>query len=210
MPDDLHADFLSNENPSDGTRTRLPAVAVTTLSELDEVVLRARIAQRAWGALPFADRARRMRAFARRLRDDTQLLNTLTAESGKPRYEAEVFELLYTLELTRFYSGSQGRRALQDELRRPFLFPNKRARVLYRPRGVVGVIGPWNWPLLNNFADAIAPLLAGNAVILKPSEWTPHTSLRVAELWQSAGMPADVFQVVSGRGELGRGLVERC
>jgi N-carbamoyl-L-amino-acid hydrolase len=69
------------------------------------------------------------------------LLETLTAESGKPSYEAEIFEIFYTLELTRFYTSSDGRRALADELRSSRLFPNKRARVIYHPRGVVGVLG---------------------------------------------------------------------
>ena len=96
------------------------------------------------------------------------------AESGKPRYEAENIELFYTLELTRYYTGRAGRRALADDLRHPFVFANKRARVVHHPRGVVAVIGPWNWPLLNNYADCIAPLAAGNAVVLKPSEHTPH------------------------------------
>jgi acyl-CoA reductase-like NAD-dependent aldehyde dehydrogenase len=90
------------------------------------------------------------------------------------------------------------------------LFANKRARVAYRPHGVVAVIGPWNWPLLNNFADAIAPLLAGNSVVLKPSEWTPLTSLRVAALWQQVGLPSDVFQVVTGRADTGVALVAAC
>ena len=73
---------------------------------------------------------------------------------------------------------------------------------------MVGVIGPWNWPLLNNFADCVAPLAAGNAVILKPSQVTPLTSLRVAELWRQEGLPEDVFQVLAGDGDAGRALVE--
>ncbi|HEX6243398.1 MAG TPA: aldehyde dehydrogenase family protein, partial [Polyangiales bacterium] len=125
-----------------------------------------------------------------------------------PRYEAELFELLYTLELTRFYTSGAGRRALSDEVRGSTFLPHKRARIVYHARGVVGVIGPWNWPLLNNFADAIGPLLAGNAVVLKPSEWTPLTSLRVAELWREAGLPEGVFQVVTGGVETGKALVE--
>ena len=63
---------------------------------------------------------------------------------------------------------------------------------------MVGVIGPWNWPLLNNYADCVAPLVAGNAVVLKPSQLTPLTSLRVAELWRQEGLPEDVFQVLAG------------
>ncbi|HXU04362.1 MAG TPA: aldehyde dehydrogenase family protein [Polyangia bacterium] len=169
-------------------------------------IARARSAQGAWGELPFSERARILRRLARAMRDDPTFLDTLCAESGKPRYEAENMELFYALELTRYYTGRAGRRALADELRYPLLFANKRARVVRHPRGVVAVIGPWNWPLLNNYADCIGPLIAGNAVVLKPSEHTPLTSLRVAELARDAGVPENVFQVVAGRGDVGAAL----
>ncbi|HEX7478150.1 MAG TPA: aldehyde dehydrogenase family protein [Polyangiales bacterium] len=193
-----------------GTGALLAQLPEGSRDEAQAAVERARRAQPAWASLSFTQRARGLRRLARLLRDDARLLDLLTSESGKPLYEAVVFELLYTLELMRFYTSGQGRRALSPELRASFLFPNKRTRVVYHPRGVVCVIGPWNWPLLNNFADAIAPLLAGNAVVLKPSEWTPLSSLRVAELWRQAGLPQDVFQVVTGRAEAGRALVESC
>jgi acyl-CoA reductase-like NAD-dependent aldehyde dehydrogenase len=175
-------------------------------AEVEAAFARARAAQPAWAALPFDDRARQLRRLARALRDDDRLVDTLVAENGKPRYEAELFEVFYLLELTRFFTGRAGRRALRDDLRHPFIFSNKRARVTFRPRGVVGVIGPWNFPLLNNFADCVAPLVAGNAVVLKPSQHTPLTSLRVAEVWRQAGLPADVFQVVAGRGDAGEAV----
>jgi acyl-CoA reductase-like NAD-dependent aldehyde dehydrogenase len=167
---------------------------------------RARAAQPAWGALPFAERGRLLRRLARALRDDAAFLDTLIAESGKPRYEAEGMELFYTLELTRYYTGRAGRQALADDLRWPLLFSHKRARVVHHPRGVVAVIGPWNWPLLNNYADCVAPLAAGNAVVLKPSQHTPLTSLRVEALAHAAGLPDGVFQVVAGRGDAGAAL----
>ena len=149
---------------------------------------RARAAQPAWGGAAVRRAgAHAPPARARALRDDPTFVDTLIAESGKPRYEAEGIELFYTLELTRYYTGRAGRRALADDLRHPFVFANKRARVVRHPRGVVAVIGPWNWPLLNNYADCIAPLVAGNAVVLKPSEHTPLTSLRVAELARDVG-----------------------
>jgi acyl-CoA reductase-like NAD-dependent aldehyde dehydrogenase len=176
--------------------------------EIAAAVARARAAQPAWGALPFARRAKRLRQFAAALRDDGELLDTLVAESGKTVYEAEAIEVFYVLELTRYYTGRAGRRALADDVRHPLVFSNKRARVVHHPRGVVGVIGPWNWPLLNNYADCIGPLVAGNAVVLKPSEHTPLTSLRVAEVWKRLGLPADVLQVVPGRGDAGEALVE--
>jgi acyl-CoA reductase-like NAD-dependent aldehyde dehydrogenase len=172
----------------------------------DAAVAQARAAQPAWGGLPFSERARILRRLARAVRDDATFLDTLCAESGKPRYEAEAVEVFYTLELTRYYTGRAGRRALADDVRHPFVFRNKRARVVHHPRGVVAVIGPWNWPLLNNYGDCIGPLAAGNAVVLKPSEHTPMTSLRIAELARGAGIPDGVFQVIPGRGDVGAAL----
>ncbi len=200
--------LIDVHNPATGAV--LAQVPEHSRAHVEAALARARKAQPAWARLPVDERATALRRIMRRIRDDKALLQTLVGESGKPSYEAEIFELLYTLELTRFYTGRAGKRALADEVRRPSLFPNKRARVIHHARGVVGVIGPWNWPLLNNFADAIAPLLAGNAVLLKPSEWTPLTSLRVAALWADEGLPADVFQVVTGRADVGRELVARC
>ena len=195
---------ISVENPATGELLR--EVPAGDAGAIAEAVARARAAQPAWAALPVRDRAAALRRLARALRDDGELLDTLVAESGKPRYEAELIEIFYTLELTRYFTGRVGRRALADQLAHPLIFSNKRARVVHHPRGVVGVIGPWNFPLLNNYADCVAPLFAGNAVILKPSERTPLTSLRVAALWAKAGLPADVFQVVPGRGDAGAAL----
>jgi acyl-CoA reductase-like NAD-dependent aldehyde dehydrogenase len=89
------------------------------------------------------------------------------SESGKPRYEAEGIEVFYMLELTRTTPAARAAGAARRPPP-PFVFANKRARVVHHPRGVVGVIGPWNWPMLNNYADCIAPLVCGNAVVLKP------------------------------------------
>ena len=196
------APSLRIENPATGQL--LQEVPCYGAAEVEAAVKRARIAQKAWGALPFQARANALRRLLRAMRDDPVFLPTLVSESGKPRYEAELIEMFYALELTRFYTGRVGRRALRDDIRHPLIFANKRARVVYHPRGVVGVIGPWNWPLLNNFADCIPALLAGNAAVLKPSEWTPLTSLRIATLWRELGLPDGVFQVVTGRGEAGQ------
>ena len=78
----------------------------------------------------------------------------------------------------------------------------------YRPLGLIGVIGPWNYPLTNSFGDCIPALVAGNCVILKPSEVTPLTSLLMAEGLRECGLPEDVLQIATGRGETGAALVE--
>ena len=80
--------------------------------------------------------------------------------------------------------------------------------VRYAPLGVVGIIGPWNYPLTNSFGDAIPALAAGNAVVLKPSEVTPLTSLLMAGAMRECGLPEHVFQVATGLGETGAALVD--
>jgi len=192
------------------TGATLAEITPASPGEVAAAIERGRLGQASWSKLGFRARARLLRRFAGRLLRDDELLATLMAENGKPRYEAEAIELFYTCELTRFLTGRRGRRALRDDVRRPFIFAHKRARVVRHPHGVVGVIGPWNWPLLNNYADCVAPLCAGNAVVLKPSPLTPLTSLRVAELWKEEDLPDGVFQVLPGGQAVGEALVEQA
>lgn len=180
------------------------------LGDLDEKIRRARQAHPAWNALGFRERGRLLRAFARRIRDDDEIVRIIQREAGKPEFEAFGFEVGYVCELTRVLAGRRARRALSESRRGSLIFPHKLARVSWQPRGVVAVIGPWNFPLLNNFGDAIAPLLAGNCVVLKPSPMTPETSRRVMQLWQSENLPEGVLQVAEGGAEVGAGLVDAC
>jgi acyl-CoA reductase-like NAD-dependent aldehyde dehydrogenase len=197
---------LRISNPASGAL--LAEVPAAAPADVGGALERARRAQAGWARLSFRARAAYLRRLSARLLRDPELIPTIIAENGKPRYEAEGIEVFYTCELTRYLTGRAGRRALRDDVRHPFVFANKRARVVYHPHGVVGVIGPWNWPLLNNYADCVAPLVAGNAVILKPSPVTPLTSLRVAELWRDEGLPEDVLQVLPGGADVGAALVE--
>jgi succinate-semialdehyde dehydrogenase/glutarate-semialdehyde dehydrogenase len=171
---------------------------------------RAKSAQSGWAGLPWCERGRLLRKLAARARSDDELARTISTETGKPLFEAIGFEIAYVCEVTRFLSGSAGRRALAESRRGSLIFPHKRARVTWQPHGVVAVIGPWNFPLLNNFGDAVAPLLAGNSVLLKPSPHTPRTSRRMEALWRESGLPEGVFQVVEGDSEIGSALVDAC
>lgn len=175
--------------------------------ELLVVIERARASQLTWARLSMQQRAAALRALAVRLRSDQELVRVISAETGKPAFEALGFEVAYVCELVRFLTGRRARAMLARDRRSSLIFPHKRAHVLWRPRGVVAVIGPWNFPLLNNFGDAVAPLLAGNAVVLKPSPYAPQTSLRVQSLWRELGLPEGVFQVVEGGPETGGALV---
>ena len=177
---------------------------------VDAAVARARSSQAPWYGLGLRERGRALRRLASRARADGELARIISSETGKPLFEAIGFEIAYLCEVTRFLSGRKGRRALAEDVRSSLIFPHKRARVAWRPRGVVAVIGPSNFPLLNNFGDVVAPLLAGNSVLLKPSPDSPLTSRRMEVLWKEAGLPEGVFQVVEGSAETGSALVDTC
>jgi succinate-semialdehyde dehydrogenase/glutarate-semialdehyde dehydrogenase len=183
-------------------------LTATSEPELVAAVARARAAQTTWQHQSVASRARLLRRFVRTLVADTELIDTLVAETGKPRHEAEAFELLYLVELTRYLCSRRGRNPLKEVRRRPSILPHRRTRVRWEPLGVIGVIGPFNWPILNNFADCVAPLLAGNAVLLKPSPLTPLSSITIAERWRNAEMPDGLFQVLCGGEQVGSRLLE--
>ena len=85
------------------------------------------------------------------------------------------------------------------------LVKGKKLIIRYRPLGLIGVIGPWNYPLTNSFGDCIPALMAGNSVILKPSEVTPLTSMLMAEGMRECGLPENVLQIATGRGADRRG-----
>jgi acyl-CoA reductase-like NAD-dependent aldehyde dehydrogenase len=84
----------------------------------------------------------------------------------------------------------------------------KSGRILYEPHGVIGIISPWNYPFSIPATEAIAALVAGNAVVLKPSELTPLIALQLQALLREAGVPDDIFQVLPGEGETGAALVK--
>jgi acyl-CoA reductase-like NAD-dependent aldehyde dehydrogenase len=188
----------------------METVPADTSENVQAVVAKGRAAQAGWACLSFRERARVLRRLAARLRSDDELVRLISAETGKPAFEALGFEVAYVSEAVRYLGGRRARAALAADTRSSLSFPHKCAQVAWRPRGVVAVIGPWNFPLLNNFGDAVAPLLAGNSVVLKPSPHTPRTSLRVQAFWRELQLPADVFQVVLGGPEVGAELVDAC
>ncbi len=131
-----------------------------------------------------------------------RFLDTLVAETGKTREDAALAELGYAAQRVRLLG--QERAQVPVPTRRsgpasPFLIGRK-VIVRYEPVGLVGVIGPWNYPFTNTVGDAIPALAAGNAVLVKPSSVTPLTSLLIEEGLRDCGIPPDVFQVVVGRG----------
>jgi acyl-CoA reductase-like NAD-dependent aldehyde dehydrogenase len=196
------------ENPATGAR-----IAVVPRLAPEEVAARAqlaRAAQPAWEALGFEGRGRLLRRAQRWLVDHAdRVVETIVSETGKTHEDAQNVEVAHVASAFGFWAR-RAPRYLADERVRAVAPPllGRRLAVRYRPFGVVGVIGPWNFPLLTSMGDCIPALAAGNAVLLKPSEVTPLTSLLLAEGLRACGFPEDVLQVVTGDGETGAAVVD--
>lgn len=177
------------------------AVALATRS--------ARAAQPAWHARPLAERARMLGRFHRALFERRhEVAETITRENGKPTVEALTTEVMVALDLARYY-GRVAPRALREERFVPFNVAlwRKRVSVAHEPWGVLGVISPWNYPFMLPAGVVLPGLVAGNAVLLKPSELTSASALLLRELLVEAGCPEGLVGVVTGAGATGAALI---
>jgi acyl-CoA reductase-like NAD-dependent aldehyde dehydrogenase len=201
-------DFLDSIDPATGEA--IARFACAPSAALAEIAARARQAQAAWAARPPAERARFLRRlgealYARR----KEIAELVSRESGKPRVEAVFAEAVLALDTIAYYAREAPR------LLRPQRVPHhnpimkaKRGRLEFEPWGVVAVIAPWNYPIAIPLAALVPAVVAGNAVVLKPSEFTPWCGAVVGKLFEQAGFPPGVVQVVQGRGEAGAALIE--
>lgn len=173
-------------------------VPKASAAQVDEAVKAARAAYDPWRSKSWVQRAEIIDNFAQLLkRDLDELTRLVTIECGKPLNEgyADVVEALHMAQ----YMAGRGREAIglciSSEI------PEKDAYILKKPKGVVGVITPWNFPVAIPLWGVLPSVLAGNTVVWKPSEETPICGHRMAELFEEAGFPKGVINVVHGMGE---------
>jgi acyl-CoA reductase-like NAD-dependent aldehyde dehydrogenase len=166
-------------------------------AQTDEAIDKAQKAQLKWAALSPGDRAMLLRRFARQVDEDIETLAQLEVRnSGHPIDQAR-YEAGNVRDVLDYYAGAPERL-----MGKQIPVAGGIAMTFHEPIGVVGMITPWNYPMPIagwGFAPALA---AGNAVVLKPAEWTPLTSLRLAELGVEAGLPEHLFQIVTGQGQV--------
>jgi len=196
------------ENPATGELiTTVPALSE---SEVKALVARARAAQPAWEEMGFDGRGKVLLRAQKWVTDHAdRIIDVIVSETGKTREDAQLAEVLYAASAFGFWAKMAPEFLADERVKSANLFvKGAKLVVRHRPLGVVGVIGPWNYPLTNSFGDCIPALAAGNAAILKPSEVTPLTSLLMAELLRESGLPEDVFQVATGYGETGAALID--
>jgi len=183
-------------------------VKVTPAEDVKRAVEKARRAQEAWGALPIEERCERVLRFRDAVVDRAdEIVDLIVRECGKPRHEALLHEVLVVADLATFFTKAAPRILAPHEVKL-HLLKHRKSFVHYRPRGVVAVISPWNYPFQLPLRDALLALIAGNAVVIKPSEVTPLIAMKAKEVWDSAGLPEDLLQIVPGYGPTGAALIE--
>ncbi len=196
------------ENPATGQI--VASVDVVSPDGIAELVARARAAQPGWEALGFEGRAHLLTRCQKWVIDNSdRIIETIVSETGKAWEDAQIAEVSYAATAFGFWAKNAEKYLADERVRTasPFI-KGRKLIVRHVPVGVVGVIGPWNYPLTNSFGDCIPALAAGNAVILKPSEVTPLTALLMAECVRECGVPAGVYQVAPGFGDTGGALVD--
>lgn len=186
----------------------LGEIPIMDKEQIAAAVARARRAQAAWGLLPVEERCDRLL----RLRDAIveradELVEIVTKETGKPRHEALAHEVLLICDLATWYCR-HAPRILASERVDLHLLKHRKSVIEHVPRGVVGIISPWNYPFSIPMGDVFAALVTGSAAVVKPSEVTPLTMLKAKIIYDTTGLPEDLFQVVVGFGPAGQALID--
>jgi len=218
-PEQTHSNGAARDD--DSARPEIPVESPATgeivatvpdlsAEEVAEMAVRGRAAQPEWEAWGFEGRARVLLRAQKWIMDNAErVVETICSETGKTFEDAELAEIGYAGNAFGFWAKNAGEYLADERIKSSqILVKGKKIISRYRPLGLIGVIGPWNYPLTNSFGDCIPALMAGNSVILKPSEVTPLTSLLMAEGLRECGLPENVFQVATGRGAAGAALIE--
>ena len=209
---ELRPDHRDIQCTNPATREPLGKVAVHSPADVRAAIARARAAQRGWAETDFA----RRRAVLRRMADHMlanvdELVDVIVRDSGKTRENALMGEIWTVLEKLR-WTIANGEKHLAPETVSSGLFMHKRAQLEFHPLGVIGAILPWNYPLQNILNPLVPALMAGNAIVIKPSEWVAWSAERIADIARQAliaeGQSPDLVQIVQGYAETGQALIE--
>ena len=204
----ISVDTLPSINPATGET--LGYFEKTPPSLLVALVRRARLAQQIWARVPLRERSARIRGLRDQIMSSRNVLaGVVVAESGKPRVEALFADIFVAVD-TAAYFAKNAERLLQPEgvPHHSLAAKAKSGKLIYEPLGVVGIISSWNYPLAIPLSQIIPAVAAGNAVICKTSDFTPHCGALIEKLFIDAGFPQDLVTVVQGGGEVGQALID--
>jgi succinate-semialdehyde dehydrogenase/glutarate-semialdehyde dehydrogenase len=177
--------------------------------DVQAAIARARAAQPSWAATPMKERAAIVyRALEIVLERQDEIIETVVRETGKAPTDAMSMEVFSVADQLCYYAKN-AEKFLKPEKRKVHGLMKfmKQLRIVYKPLGVVGLITPWNGPFVLVMNQATQAMLAGNTVVAKGSEVTPYSAKLAEEIFQQAGLPKDVLQVLMGDGETGAAIV---
>lgn len=198
---------IKSYNPATGEV--LGEVRISTKEDVAEAVFKSKKAFKNWSKTSFKERvAILLKVKDIILKETDEITNLIVSEVGKPRIEALTGEVFRVLELIDYYTKNAEKLLKSETIRLPWYYRGTRNILLFEPKGVVGIISPWNFPFYICFNITVQALITGNTVVLKPSEWTPLTAEKIKEILKKSGLPEDVFIVVQGDGRTGQYLVE--
>ncbi len=195
----VHPGSLTQEHVSPRNQQAIATLPACTSEDVIAAFTQARSAQDEWARTPLQQRTAMVSRFHDLVLEHHELLlDVVQHETGKSR--ASAFDEVADIGLTAQYYAASARRHLKPAKRQGAFPLLTRTREYYWPKGVVGMITPWNYPLTLPITDALPALLAGNAIVLKPDAQTPLSSLAAIDLLYQAGLPDGLFQVVLGDG----------
>jgi acyl-CoA reductase-like NAD-dependent aldehyde dehydrogenase len=197
------ASTFDSLNPRTGAVVATHPIASAT--DVEAAVARARTAAAWWGSLTFAERKTRLNAWKGHLtRKIGELAEIMEAETGKPHGDA-MLECALAIDHLSWAAGHAGKVLKRHKVPSGLVMANQKATVEFAPLGVIGVIGPWNYPVFTPMGSIAYALAAGNAVVFKPSEYTPGVGVWLAQTFADV-IEQPVFQVVTGLGDTGAAL----
>jgi acyl-CoA reductase-like NAD-dependent aldehyde dehydrogenase len=185
-------------------------VPLLNAADVAAAVKRARQAQAPWSQLSFRARGRHvLRAREIVLAQVDEIAALISRETGKPPAEATSMEIVPTLDLMHYFARNAERILMRQKIDiGQYELMGRSSYIVYKPLGVVGIISPWNFPWATPLDEVVMALLAGNAVVLKPSELTPLTALKIDEVFKQARLPEGLLEIVTGDGSTGAALVD--
>ena len=204
----ISVDTLPSINPATGEA--LGYFERTAAATLPQIVSHARREQALWRRLPLRERCARLRDLLDGIMSSRgALAEVVVAESGKPRVEALFADIFVAVDTAAYFAKNAERLLAPERVpHHSTAAKAKSGRLTYEPLGVIGIISSWNYPLAIPLSQIIPAVVAGNAVICKTSDFTPHCGALIEKLFTDAGFPRNLVTVVQGGGEVGQALIE--
>jgi len=191
------------------TGEKLGEWPIGSKEDVNVAVARARKAFPAWRDTPLSERLKFIRRVGEVLAEDVDYFaKKISEDTGKPPVDAVMTELLVMPLFIEYFEKTAPRLLSRKRVRNPLMLPLKKSYIEHFPMGIIGIISPWNFPFQLSVVPIMSALVAGNTVILKPSEVTPITGDLIEELFDRVGLPEGVLQVIQGDGSTGAALTE--